>query len=264
MAWISTDVALRPRCSSFGRAAWSAAILILVALWSPPLPAASGDNQCVGCHEVERLPISLGHSFEEWHGSTHGRAGVTCEKCHGGDPKLKAADAAHKGVHPASNTESLVHPKRLPATCGTCHAKELAAYSGTVHAKNLQERGQGANCFTCHGSMAASLPSPAQMSERCAVCHKQPVKARAALSMLAAVKLQLHKTKRTVDAARTADPKWHAGAIERLHEIERVYFEVQVKWHRFDMDAGLKESGDLLKLGKLLDEEGRVRIRRAD
>jgi hypothetical protein len=237
------------------------AVLAVVLSCSSPLLGAPSENQCVSCHETEKLPISLGHSFEEWRASGHARAGVTCEKCHGGNSESKIAQEAHAGVLPASNADSLVHAQRIPETCGTCHAKELAAYAETVHAKSLKERGQGASCFTCHGSMATSLPSPAQMSERCAVCHKQPIEARAALSMLAAVKIQLHKTKRTLEGARASDPEWHAGALQRLHGLERDYADVQLRWHRFDMDASLKQSRDLLKLGELLNEEAQVRTR---
>jgi len=69
------------------------AVILIVALVVPAQAAWEG-NHCVTCHEAERLPISLGHSFEEWHASAHARGGVSCEKCHGGDPTASDATIA--------------------------------------------------------------------------------------------------------------------------------------------------------------------------
>jgi hypothetical protein len=238
------------------RTLWCAALSVFVLAGSAP--AAWEDNQCVQCHETERLPISLGHSFEEWHASAHARGGVACEKCHGGDAAAKDPVVAHRGVLPASDAQSMVSPKRLAATCGGCHQPELQAYQGTVHAKQVAEDGQGATCLTCHGSMATSLPSPTELSARCAACHKKPVRAQMALVMLASSKIRLRKTHRGLETAR-ADPEWHAEAMKRFHALERSYADIALKWHTFAMDAVIHESGDLLKLTKLLDEETALR-----
>lgn len=236
------------------------AIMLIVALVVPARAAWEG-NQCVACHETERLPISLGHSFEEWRASAHARGGVGCEKCHGGDPTAADATIAHRGVLPVSEAGSLVNPQRLPHTCGACHVKELQAYASTVHAQQVAEHGRGATCFTCHGSMATSLPSPAELSARCGICHKKPIQAQAALAVLATAKVRLYRTNRTLEAAKAADPKWHADARQRFDDLERTYRDIQLKWHTFAMDAVLRDTRDVLKLTKLLDEEATVRTR---
>ena len=236
------------------------AVVLIVALVAPAR-AAWEANHCVTCHDAERLPISLGHSFDEWHASAHARGGVGCEKCHGGDPTTSDPAIAHHEVLPASEAGSLVGPKRLPATCGACHAKELQAYASTIHAQQVAQHGRGATCLTCHGSMATSLPSPAELSARCGVCHKKPIQAQAALAVLATAKIRLYRTNRTLEAARAADPAWHADALRRFHDLERAYRDLQLKWHTFAMDAVLRDARDLLKLTKLLDEEITVRTR---
>jgi hypothetical protein len=236
-------------------------VVMMVVALAVPAQAAFEGNQCVACHEVERLPISLGHSFEEWRASAHARAGVGCEKCHGGDPTASDAAIAHRGVLPVSDAGSLVNPKRLAQTCGACHAQELQAYAGTVHAREVAERGQGATCYTCHGSMATSLPSPAELSARCGVCHKKPIQAQLALAVLATAKIRLYRTKRSLDAAQVADPAWHADARRRFHDLERAYRDIQLKWHTFAMEAVLRDTRDVLKLTKLLDEEVGVKTR---
>jgi hypothetical protein len=220
--------------------------------------AEQSANQCVGCHESEVLPISLGHSFDEWRNSVHGRSRVACEQCHGGDPKAKDAAAAHRGVLPVSDRDSRLHPTHLPTTCGACHPRELQAYGETIHARKLKTEAKGATCFTCHGAMATSLPSPAELNARCAVCHAKPVGAQPALAYLAAAKIQLYRTKRAVDALETAKPDWHHEAIGRLHALEKTYRDLQVRWHGFETARVLDESKDLLRLAKILAEEATI------
>ena len=248
-----------PGCTWPATMLLAAAIALEVAL---PALAASQKDQCIVCHETEVLPISLGHSFAEWRASAHGRAAVGCEKCHGGNPRAARISEAHQGVLPTADAESMVHPTRLPATCGACHARQLAAYADTVHARELKTRGSGATCFTCHGAMATGFPSPAELSARCAVCHPKHIQVQAALIMLAAAKTQLRRTQRTLEATRAANPSWYKGALGRFHDLERDYGATELKWHTFKMDEVLQETRDLLKLAKVLDEEAGIQARR--
>jgi hypothetical protein len=222
---------------------------------------AADVDQCVACHESEVLPISLGHSFEDWRGSAHARGNVGCEKCHGGDPNATDADAAHRGVLPASEAGSLVNPVRLPATCGSCHAKQLAAFDSTLHARQLKSNGTGATCSTCHGAMATSLPSPGELSLRCAVCHKKPVEVQAALAVFASSKVRMMRAHRTLEAMKSTHPKWSREALERFHELERRYLEIDLEWHKLATSKVIEHSTELLDLTKNLQEEATIRSR---
>ncbi|HUK62927.1 MAG TPA: hypothetical protein VLV15_06330 [Dongiaceae bacterium] len=238
-----------------------AAIAILLGL-TDPARADPGANACVACHEREVLPISLGHSFADWRGSAHGRGGVGCEKCHGGDASASDAAAAHKSVLPAADAESLVNPRHLATTCGGCHERERDAYVDTVHAQEVKTHGRGATCSTCHGAMATSLPSPSELAARCAACHKKPLEAEAALAVLATTKAQLRRTQQAIEATRTANATWYATGIERFHGLERQYSTIQVDWHHFKMTQVLKESRDVYKLAKPLAEEAGLMAQR--
>lgn len=210
-------------------------------------------NQCIACHERDAMPISLGHAFLEWRYSAHGRTG--CEKCHGGDPRETTAEAAHRGVLAASEPESLVHPTKLAATCGACHEAEAKSYRGTVHAREVAEKGRGATCLTCHGAMAASLPSPMELETRCASCHADSHDAKNALIMLAAARKRLTRTRADVDALREKDPTWHRNALERLDELEKHYAAVQLEWHTLLTRKVLEHTRDLLELSRPIREE---------
>jgi len=235
----------------------------LLALFAGSGAFAEEANQCVACHGVEVLPISLGHSFDDWRGSAHARGGVGCEKCHGGDPEATNAEAAHRGVLPASESGSLVNPARIPATCGTCHAKQLAAFDATVHARQLKSKGGGATCSTCHGAMATSLPSPAELSLRCAVCHKKPVEAQAALVVFASTKLRMQRVHRTLESMKGSEPDWNREAMKRFHDLERMYSEIELEWHRLETRNVVKHSKDLLHLTENLQEEAVIRSGRS-
>ena len=234
------------------------AVAVLLALGSTAQGAWEG-NQCVVCHEAERLPISLGHSFEEWHASAHARGGIGCEKCHGGDANAADAAVAHRGVLPASDAQSLVSPKHIAATCGGCHATEGQAYATTVHAHQVEESGHGATCVTCHGAMATNLPTPTELSARCAVCHKKPTQVQAALAVLTTAKIRLYRMHRRLEVASGVDAQWHDQAQRRLRELENKYRDIQLKWHTFAMAGVIRDSGEVIKLTKLLDEEASVR-----
>jgi hypothetical protein len=219
-------------------------------------PAASDQqNQCVACHAASDDPIALGHAFHEWRYSAHGREGVGCEKCHGGDPAAADAEAAHHGVLPASDPASLVHPTRLARTCGACHEKESAAYAGSVHARQVAEAGRGATCLTCHGAMGASLPSPAELETRCAACHESPYESKAALAMLAGAKRRLAHARSEVAALHDADPAWERNAVERLDALAHRYAAIQREWHTFHTPKVLEQARDLDALiGPIRDE----------
>ncbi|RMD82198.1 MAG: hypothetical protein D6815_09790 [Candidatus Dadabacteria bacterium] len=103
-----------------------------------------------------------------------------CVSCHG----------THD-IQTASNPQSHVYAKNVPATCGKCHADpermkgftledgsplpttQLAEYRESVHGKALLERGDigAAACNDCHGNHAAMPPNVASVSQICRTCH---------------------------------------------------------------------------------------------
>lgn len=241
-----------------GAATLLTAALLLLSLGRAAQGAWEG-NQCVACHEAERLPISLGHTFQEWHASVHARGGVGCEKCHGGDASATDAAVAHRGVLPGSDPKSLVGPMHIVATCGGCHSIEAKAYATTVHAHQVEESGHGATCVTCHGTMATSLPTPTELSARCATCHKKPTQVQAALAVLDTAKIRLYRLHRKLETPGGVDPAWQEQERQRFRELEEKYREIELKWHTFAMTDVIRISSDVIKLAKLLDEEASVR-----
>ncbi|HEY5658764.1 MAG TPA: cytochrome c3 family protein [Myxococcota bacterium] len=103
-----------------------------------------------------------------------------CVSCHG----------VH-GIRGSKSPRSLVHPQKVPYTCGACHGdaeymrgyetadgkplptNQLEEYESSVHGRALLVRGDlGAPaCNDCHGNHAAVPPDVSSVAEVCRTCH---------------------------------------------------------------------------------------------
>ena len=89
-------------------------------------PAQTGEatykgNNCVDCHSKIDLPISVSARYYEWKFSPHQERGVSCDKCHGGDPAVADKDKAHVGVLRSSEAKSRLSRNNQATTCSACH-----------------------------------------------------------------------------------------------------------------------------------------------
>lgn len=99
------------------------------------------DNRCVKCHSTITSPISLSTRFYDWYTSKQKEKGVSCEQCHGGDPKAIETEKAHAGVVPPSKAESRLSQSNLPETCEACHKDIVAAFVQSMHYQKLKSAG---------------------------------------------------------------------------------------------------------------------------
>lgn len=125
-------------------------------------------NVCLECHdsEVMKKP-ELRKIPEEWKKSWHYEHNVSCQDCHGGDPK----DAA-MAMSPQRGFAGSPKYNQVPDFCGKCHAGILKQYIESGHGKALRASGSGPNCVTCHGSHAIQKADIDIINEqRCTQCH---------------------------------------------------------------------------------------------
>ncbi len=128
-----------------------AAAMVLLA---SSLSGAQERSFCIECHQEES-------SHEA--GSVHERAGVSCHRCHGGDPAMEDKEAAKaKGTGYLGEVEKTL----VPEMCGGCHSDvremnpyglptdQLDQYRFSHHGRALFERGitDVAACADCHGA----------------------------------------------------------------------------------------------------------------
>src|SRR5512135_3755797 len=128
-------------------------------------------NSCVDCHSQLQVSSFVGVKSHSWKGSVHEKHGVTCDKCHGGNPRALGQNEAHTGVFGSGDTHSMVYFKNIPTTCGKCHGAELYKFTQSLHYKRLESEGKGPECVTCHGSMATGILTPDTITAVCERCH---------------------------------------------------------------------------------------------
>jgi formate-dependent nitrite reductase cytochrome c552 subunit len=219
------------------------ALLVCGAFALPALVHAADDkksgNSCVHCHS--QLPGSsfVGAKSHSWSGSIHQKHGVTCDKCHGGDPRAPEQKEAHAGVLGSADPGSPVYFKSIPSTCGKCHGAEFYKFTQSLHYKRLKSTGKGPECVTCHGSMVTSILTPDTISDVCAQCHNErmgifpfiPQKAKAVLLLLRESKALLDANEKLYHpAAGTAKARAMLNARAALHSA-------MLDWHKFELDT---------------------------
>ena len=150
------------------RGALAALLLASCALFAAPQPARAAapeqpETVCIQCHGT--LPDRLGAPVKLWRTSIHSENGISCNACHGGDPK-DAADAMNRA------RGFLGAPKEtdIPAFCGRCHPGVMKDYLASAHGKKLGMGGP--HCVTCHGNHQVVKASLDLINEKsCTRCH---------------------------------------------------------------------------------------------
>ncbi len=236
--------------------------LLLGALISLPLRANAAErgkagNTCVHCHS--RLPGSsfVGTKSHSWSGSVHERQGVTCDKCHGGDPQAAGQKEAHAGVLGSADPQSKVYFKNIPSTCGTCHGAEFYKFSQSRHYRILQSAGKGPECVTCHGSMVTTVLKPDTLAAVCEQCHNErmgtfpyvPQKAKAVLLLLTEDSLLLDAVAKLYHPAEGTD------RARALRDARSSLHSARLNWHKFDLDAIIDDLQDVYVSVKKLSPE---------
>ncbi len=177
--------------------------LLLIGIFIIAIPnVTASDNSCIDCHKtispfieiqkqfnqirIEHLERNVSCSLEchedrvrqlatanyqQWSDSVHALKGVTCEKCHGGNPSAADKAGAHKDILERTNVESPVYYTNVPATCGKCHSKELANFENSTHYQKLEALELAPTCTTCHAPHRFTVLDPEEFRNFCGNCH---------------------------------------------------------------------------------------------
>ena len=211
----------------------------LALLLSVPTQKTFATNTCIDCHQ-KNTPTE----HADWKKSVHAAKGVGCEMCHGGNPNTTDPVKAHQGVLSSKDEKSSIHFQKVPETCGQCHHQEFAEFQKSVHYKTLQRTGKGPNCLTCHGAMATTVLTYADLEQTCSLCHGQPTQAAKAFSML-------HTLKNSLAVYR----KKSNGNDPKEKEFTERYQALQKQWHSFNVTGIAEQAQSLIKEIKNAEEK---------
>jgi nitrate/TMAO reductase-like tetraheme cytochrome c subunit len=125
------------------------------------------ENLCISCHSSDKMKPELLSVVDAWQASWHAQNRISCEDCHGGDPRDAALSMSHQRGFIGTPAYEAV-----PAFCGKCHIGILQNYIESGHGKALKSKVQAPNCVTCHGSHNIQKASIHIINEQlCSKCH---------------------------------------------------------------------------------------------
>jgi hypothetical protein len=216
-------------------------------------------NSCVQCHS--RLPGNsfVGAESHSWTGSIHQKNGVTCDRCHGGNPQAAGEKEAHEGVLPSSNPESTVYFKNVPATCGKCHGAQYYKFTQSVHYKMLESTGKGPECVTCHGSMVTRVLTPNNVATLCEQCHNKRMGILPYIPQEAKAVLLLLRESKALLAADTKlyQPGEETAMARLMRNARSSLYSATLDWHTFDLERIIGHLEETYNFLEVLSSETR-------
>jgi formate-dependent nitrite reductase cytochrome c552 subunit len=149
-------------------------VTILTVAFSPFTLGIAAADSCIDCHQDTAFFAGypkLHDYYQQWLGSPHQKAGLSCSNCHGGDPDGEDADTAHSGIRSMNDPESLLHFRNQPITCGQCHRANSNRFVRSRHYEELASQRSAPTCTTCHRAMSSRPELRSIVLNACRNCH---------------------------------------------------------------------------------------------
>lgn len=216
-----------------------AATLVLTLVPSLLVPSASlaqwadeDESTCVTCHEYE-IDEALAVPVPEWRESVHAEHWVSCDACHGGDPRIEDADESM-----SEEAGFLDNPSwtEMADYCGVCHERIAESYHIGRFGQAVRAGTFVPTCATCHMQdghrTLAAVPADIRTAETCPDCPGvgDPERAVAILDEVREAKSALLSSIDAVEAKGIELSDFRRG-VAQVHEG----FERAV--HQFDAES---------------------------
>jgi hypothetical protein len=207
---------------------------LLLGLGSFEDARAAEKDSCATCHSDPEFLVTnkkLYDYYQQWDGSIHDQEEVTCDDCHGGNPRATDKKKAHASGVGAADPKSGIHYTAIPETCGQCHDDILEGFQESEHFAHVEK------CARCHNQKSENNP-------------EVPEEARHLLNRF----LSIHRFYRYITTNAESD---EASAFFR--DLDPRLHDLTVTWHTFDLEAVEEGTGEVLKTLKAKREEIRAR-----
>jgi hypothetical protein len=153
-------------------------VMLILLLTAGGTAARAAEASCLACHEYQK---------QQFEGSAHQQAGLSCRDCHGGNPGL-----ADETAHTMSDFNALADKRKIAESCARCHSDvrrmnpygiptdQLERYKTSKHGERLFGNNDKnvATCTDCHGShdilkvkSPQSRTFPTHIPQTCGRCH---------------------------------------------------------------------------------------------
>lgn len=236
-----------------------ATVVLIAGAWLVWHGRAEAQNRCYDCHQAQQVESEREH-LEAWLDSTHQRAGVGCEDCHGGDASTLVQLSAHRGVRHSFSKKAPTHWTRLPETCGSCHVEMFEALQRSQHWQLFLDGSRKApTCSTCHGSLAVAELGPGGLNAECGSCHSEnatvPTERIVGSNYLGRIRevrdLRGRVSRRVLQLR---DPAMRHDAGDAFYDGSQAWEEAMDAGHSFQLDAMLTSLDRAESLWRELDE----------
>ncbi|MFQ5815616.1 MAG: hypothetical protein ACE5G7_03870 [Candidatus Hydrothermarchaeaceae archaeon] len=179
--------------------------------------------------------------------SPHSEEGITCDRCHGGDPTSPNIMEAHWGVLGPADPGSKIHYTTIASTCGECHTEIAAAFTQSKHYQNLMKGRLAPDCRTCMGTHDVTL-DPTRIIGLCEKCMNpengvgpEPfLKGKAAHTMMTATEKEIFEAENLVKLGRERGQNLTLAQAE-LEKAKAGMVGREVGWHTFNPDGLIPE-----------------------
>ncbi len=207
------------------------------------------------CHE-DRVRSLATANYQQWSESVHALKGITCEACHGGDPKQATKEKAHINFKNNTDPESPVYYTNVPKTCGKCHARELANFENSKHFQKLEALKLAPTCTTCHAPHTFTIMNPEDFRQSCGNCHSVykkvapydiPLKAEDLLRKVNKLKFNIEMAQQDIFWAKkngtdvSQAEAYTDNALKALGNLAPMWHEFNITHFEDELDSANKE-----------------------
>ncbi len=216
------------------------------------------------CHEdrVRQLATS---NYQQWSESGHGIKGITCDKCHGGNPNQTTKEKAHAGIINNNDPSSPVYYTNVPKTCGACHPNELTSFENSKHYKKLEALKLAPTCTTCHAPHGFAVLDPEEFRNFCGNCHSVykkvapydiPLQAEYLLGKVNKLKFDITNTRQDIFWAKkngtdvTQAQEYTDNALNTVSNLAVLWHEFNLTHFEDELDSAnreVKKAEDIVK-----------------